>query len=43
MLFSLVSPAGSILLVVAALGLGVAALVNARHLNKLKHDEIDKP
>jgi hypothetical protein len=41
MIMALVPPAGSIILIVAAVGVGVAALINARHLNQLKHHEID--
>jgi hypothetical protein len=40
-MFAYVSPTGSVVLLVAAITAGIAALINARHLNQLKHHEIE--
>ena len=40
-MFAYFAAPGSLILVVAAFGLGVAAIFNARHINQVKHHEID--
>ena len=41
MLHTIVPSAGTLLLIVAAIGFGIAALIKARHVNQMKHHEIE--